>query len=73
MPKIKLTSLPTILLDSTSEVRTVMDFSLIDEFLDKELVNGSEVFLTKDFEEIAGLIVPPNFHTPLPPVCFHSL
>lgn len=50
-----------------------MDFSLMDEFRDKELVNGSEFFRTKDFAEIVGLTVPPNFHTPLLPVCFHSL
>lgn len=56
-----------------SEVNAVIDFSLMEEFLDKELVNGSEFFLTKDFAEIVGLIVPPNFHTPLAPVCFHSL
>ena len=49
------------------------DFSLIDEFLDKEFVKGSEFFLTKDLADIVGFTFPPNFHTPFPPVCFHSL
>jgi hypothetical protein len=65
-------SLPTILSDSKSELRVARVFSLIDEVLDKELVNGSKFFLTKDFEEIVGLRFPPNFHTPFAPFCFHS-
>lgn len=66
-------SLPTILLESTSEREAVTDFSLIDELLDRELVKGSEFFLTNDFPEGVALTVPPNFHDPFAPVCFHSL
>ena len=51
------------------------DFSLlIEEVLDKEFMNGSEFFLTKDdaLASEGGLIPPPNFQTPIPPLCFHS-
>lgn len=71
--KHKKSSLPTILLESTSEGKAVRDFSLMDEVLDKEFVKGSEFFLTNDFAELVGLRVPPNFHAPFAPVCFHSL
>lgn len=55
-----------------SELRVARVFSLIEEVLDKELVNGSEFFLTKDLAEIVGLGFPPNFHAPFAPFCFHS-
>jgi len=67
------TKLPTILIFSTSELRAAIDLSLSDEVLDKELVNGSEFFLTKDFADTVGLRFPPNFHTPFDPLIFHSL
>ena len=42
------------------------DLSFKEEVLDKEFVNGSEFFLTKDLvaETVAGLTFPPNFQTP---------
>lgn len=49
------------------------EFSVADKLLEKEFVNGSEFFLTKDFPVVAGFTFPPNFHIPFPPVCFHSL
>uniref|UniRef100_A0A2P2PFY7 Uncharacterized protein n=1 Tax=Rhizophora mucronata TaxID=61149 RepID=A0A2P2PFY7_RHIMU len=49
------------------------DFSFIGGFLDTEFMNGSVFFLTNVFPGMAGLTVPPNFHTPFPPFCFHSL
>lgn len=47
---------------------------MIEEVLDKEFMKGSEFFLTKDdvFASEEGLMVPPNFQTPIPPLCFHS-
>jgi len=61
---------PTSLLESFSEGAFSL---LIEEVLDKEFMNGSEFFLTKDdFPSAGGLMLPPNFQTPIPPLCFHS-
>lgn len=65
--------LPTVLLESRSEVKEFKDFSFSDEVLDEEFINGSEFFLTKDLTDVVGFTFAPNFHVPFPPLFFHSL
>ena len=63
----------TLLLGSRSGDIEFKDFSFVDKFLDNEPVNGSEFLRTKCFPDVVGFKLPPNFHTPFPPVCFQSL
>lgn len=63
----------TSLLLSASVDTPFVDFSFIDILLESELENGSEFLRTNCFADVVDFTFPPNFQTPVPPVCFHSL
>lgn len=66
-------SWPISLYEDRSPERLCRDFSFNDEALEKEFMNGSEFFRTKDFTQIGAFKFAPGFHDPFPPPSFHSL